>query len=349
MTVSNLPTGWVEDPAGLHFIRRDLLPASAAIVGVFLVVGIALHRGNEGLYLTLLVVALAQFGLAIALNRLGHRLTGAQQLRIVLSTTPLTFLVLAMAGWNGEQSEFQPAIPAMIAGTLAMVVALTEPRSVLIPWVGASAVALILGGLIEAGPTGAVLLPAACLLGEAFLAWLIRDGIQRYHADRRAIVHAVSALLPLQSPESTAAEIVQLLDSWIELESVVILRFTTLDETVVVASLNRTSPDGLRVGEVLPDTRSDRPNVFVLASGGYSRASVAPLAPRPQAKPGWLLFVRVADVKAAAAKAISLGGRVLVAPSDAPTEHWRAVIADPTGAVIGLVQLQEPGKPEEQP
>lgn len=101
--------------------------------------------------------------------------------------------------------------------------------------------------------------------------------------------------------------------------------------------------------EVMPDTRSDRAGVFVLASGGYSRASVAPLPPRPQARPGWLLFVRVADVKAAAAKATSLGGRVLVAPSDAPTDYWRAVIADPTGAVIGLVQLQESGKPKEQP
>jgi len=101
--------------------------------------------------------------------------------------------------------------------------------------------------------------------------------------------------------------------------------------------------------EILPDARGNRPNVFVLASGGYSRASVAPLPPRPKARPGWLLFVRVADVKAAAAKAISLGGRVLVAPSDAPTEYWRAVVADPTGAVIGLVQLQEPVQPKEQP
>jgi hypothetical protein len=101
--------------------------------------------------------------------------------------------------------------------------------------------------------------------------------------------------------------------------------------------------------EVLPDTRADTLSVFVLASGGYSRASVAPLPPRPKAKPGWLLFVRVADVKAAAAKAISLGGRVLVAPSDTQAEYWRAVIADPTGAVIGLVQLQELGKPKEQP
>jgi predicted enzyme related to lactoylglutathione lyase len=101
--------------------------------------------------------------------------------------------------------------------------------------------------------------------------------------------------------------------------------------------------------EVLPDTRGDRPNVFVLASGGYSRASVAPLPPQPTARPGWLLFVRVADVKAAAAKAVSLGGRVLVAPSDAPTEYWRAVVADRTGTAIGLVQLQESNKPKEQP
>jgi|SRR5579862_702363 len=101
--------------------------------------------------------------------------------------------------------------------------------------------------------------------------------------------------------------------------------------------------------EVLPDTRDDRPDVFVLASGGYSRASVAPLPPRPQARSGWLLFVRVTDVKAAVAKAISLGGRVLVAPSDAPTKYWRAVIADPTGAVIGLVQLDDSGPPQERP
>ncbi len=101
--------------------------------------------------------------------------------------------------------------------------------------------------------------------------------------------------------------------------------------------------------EVVPDTRGDRRDVFVLASGGYSRASVAPLPPRPKATPGWLLFVRVDDVKAAAAKAKSLGGRVLVPPRDAPTEYWRAVIADPTGGVIGLVQLPEPGQTREQP
>jgi hypothetical protein len=48
-------------------------------------------------------------------------------------------------------------------------------------------------------------------------------------------------------------------------------------------------------------------------------------------------------------EAVSLGGRVLRAPSDAPTEYWRAVIADPTGAVIGLVQLEHVEQPKEQP
>jgi hypothetical protein len=99
----------------------------------------------------------------------------------------------------------------------------------------------------------------------------------------------------------------------------------------------------------LPDTRNDRPNSFVLVSGDYSRASVVPLPPRPNAKPAWVLFVRVPDVKAATAKATSLGGRVLVAPSDEPTEYWRAIVADPTGGVIGLVQLLDEEKPKVQP
>ncbi|MFI5356805.1 MAG: VOC family protein [Opitutales bacterium] len=99
---------------------------------------------------------------------------------------------------------------------------------------------------------------------------------------------------------------------------------------------------------VLPDTRSSQPNRLVLVSGGFSRADVGPLPPGSTGRPGWLLFVRVADVKAAAAKAVQLGGRVLVPPGDTPTQYWRAVVADPAGAVIGLVQLQTT-QPKAQP
>jgi predicted enzyme related to lactoylglutathione lyase len=101
--------------------------------------------------------------------------------------------------------------------------------------------------------------------------------------------------------------------------------------------------------EILPDTRSGRPNSSVAASGGFSRASIGPLWNKDNAHAAWLLLVRVADVKASVAKAVSLGGRVIVAPSDVQSEYWRAVVADPTGAVIGLVQLDDHVETKEAP
>ena len=101
--------------------------------------------------------------------------------------------------------------------------------------------------------------------------------------------------------------------------------------------------------EVLPDTRTDRADTSVLVSGGYSRASMSPVPNRPKARPVWLLFVRVASVKDTVARVTALGGRVLLAPSSEPTDYWKAIIADPTGAVIGVVQLDQPAAAKEQP
>ena len=99
----------------------------------------------------------------------------------------------------------------------------------------------------------------------------------------------------------------------------------------------------------LSDTRAKRPNEFILASGGYSRAAVAAVSSRPKAHPAWLLFVRVASVKDAVARAVSLGGRVLLPPSDAPAEYWRAVIADPSGAHLGMVESDDAEAAKEKP
>jgi predicted enzyme related to lactoylglutathione lyase len=101
--------------------------------------------------------------------------------------------------------------------------------------------------------------------------------------------------------------------------------------------------------EILPAGPAGQPERFILASGNYSRGSVAPLAGGPKSRPDWILFVRVTDVKASVAQAVQLGGKVLVPPGDEPARYWRAVIADPTGAVIGLVQLQSADQPKEQP
>ncbi len=52
--------------------------------------------------------------------------------------------------------------------------------------------------------------------------------------------------------------------------------------------------------------------------------------------PGWLGYVGVADVDAAAEKAKSLGATVYVEPRDIPDVGRFAVIADPQGAVVAL-------------
>ena len=101
--------------------------------------------------------------------------------------------------------------------------------------------------------------------------------------------------------------------------------------------------------DVIPDTRTDRADTLILVSGGYSRAGVLPVPNRPKARPAWLLFVRVASVKDTIARVVALGGRVLLAPSSESTEYWKAIIADPAGAVLGIVQLETPAPAKEQP
>jgi predicted enzyme related to lactoylglutathione lyase len=96
----------------------------------------------------------------------------------------------------------------------------------------------------------------------------------------------------------------------------------------------------------LPDTRPEATSNIILASGGYSRASVTTARDHPKSHAAWILFVRVDNVKETVALALKLGGRVLAAPSDTPTEYWRAVIADPAGGHIGVVELEQP---KEQP
>jgi predicted enzyme related to lactoylglutathione lyase len=77
---------------------------------------------------------------------------------------------------------------------------------------------------------------------------------------------------------------------------------------------------------------------LVLSSDNYARASVNALPAGARHHPHWLNFIRVADAADAARKAVSLGGRMLVeAHDDGPGGLW-AVVADPAGAPIGLME-----------
>ena len=81
---------------------------------------------------------------------------------------------------------------------------------------------------------------------------------------------------------------------------------------------------------------------YLLASGGYARASANALPSRSeQSHAQWLSYVRVSDANQAAAKVVALGGRVLVKPQVDHQGGKIAVVADPMGAPFGLMEWQD--------
>jgi predicted enzyme related to lactoylglutathione lyase len=74
----------------------------------------------------------------------------------------------------------------------------------------------------------------------------------------------------------------------------------------------------------------------VLTKDGLPRAGVMK-CPDPNAPPGWLPYVSVADCDTSAARARSHGATIAVAPRDIPDVGRFAVIVDPVGAVLGII------------
>ncbi len=88
--------------------------------------------------------------------------------------------------------------------------------------------------------------------------------------------------------------------------------------------------------EALPAGAAARSGVN-LVSGGYVRAGI--MAKRDaRTSSVWLPYVRVADARMVADAARAAGGRVIYEP--APLGQARVgILADPTGALVGIVQL----------
>ena len=74
----------------------------------------------------------------------------------------------------------------------------------------------------------------------------------------------------------------------------------------------------------------------LLSSGGFARAGVAKL-PAGVDRPGWLPYVLVDDVQATLDRARKAGGKVLLEPRPTLLGGKLAVIADPLGGAIGIV------------
>ena len=79
---------------------------------------------------------------------------------------------------------------------------------------------------------------------------------------------------------------------------------------------------------------------IILADADYARAGIHTL-PAGHHHPHWLNFIRVADASRSAERAVELGGRILVPPHLDRHGGQVAVVADPMGAAIGLMEWSD--------
>ena len=94
--------------------------------------------------------------------------------------------------------------------------------------------------------------------------------------------------------------------------------------------------------EVVPGDLVGNAASFDLQADGFARASLVEIPPgRTELRPEWIYFVRVADVAASTAKAVELGGRVVAAPRPDLLEGRLAVVTDPDGALLGLMEWDD--------
>ena len=76
----------------------------------------------------------------------------------------------------------------------------------------------------------------------------------------------------------------------------------------------------------------------VLSAGGKEGGGLMQIpATAEGCPPHWGIYVTVDDVDTTAEQAVSLGGRLLVAPQDIPKVGRFCVIQDPQGAVIAAI------------
>jgi predicted enzyme related to lactoylglutathione lyase len=91
--------------------------------------------------------------------------------------------------------------------------------------------------------------------------------------------------------------------------------------------------------EVVENTSANRLNDYVLVSKGFARGTVRTLATkREDVNPTWLPYVRVKSVSETISKVRQFGGSVLIEPKPEAFEGGVAVVADPTGAAIGILE-----------
>jgi uncharacterized protein len=91
--------------------------------------------------------------------------------------------------------------------------------------------------------------------------------------------------------------------------------------------------------QVAPDDRAQKEGHYILSNGDNHRGGIQPMPKQTGAQPDWLGFVQVSDIDATIAHVAGLGGEVVGSPAPAEFASRFAIISDPTGGVIGIVQF----------
>lgn len=97
------------------------------------------------------------------------------------------------------------------------------------------------------------------------------------------------------------------------------------------------------IGREVPN----RSKVSMMGVGDEPQAGIVQI-PSDQVKPHWLSYISVEDPAEVAARAVALGGRILIAP-DNTMDHSAAVLADPEGGVFGIQRWPLETESEVQP
>lgn len=97
------------------------------------------------------------------------------------------------------------------------------------------------------------------------------------------------------------------------------------------------------------DTDHDDGQHLLLATGEIARAGIAPSPPWEDDKPDWLIFFCVHDVDDVTKKATQLGGSVVVEPRNSTHGGRVAVIVDPQGGLVGLLEAEAAKQLKEAP
>ena len=101
--------------------------------------------------------------------------------------------------------------------------------------------------------------------------------------------------------------------------------------------------------EVAQDERSDRTNELLLSSGGMNRGGISVLPEDGSARPGWLGVIRVPNLDDAVSRVTPFGGTVITSPRAAAWGSRFAIIEDPSGGTVGLVEYANSSNPANRP